>query len=378
MKCLRCLNTDPKYFYEDHGVYYCRKCVGFSRMDVNEKVRPVHLSQKALDVSPQLEYSLTESQKRISHEILNHLRSGKDVFVYAATGAGKTECTFESICAYLKEGKKVVFAISRRQVVLEIAQRLRKAFPTLSIVEVTQGYTSITDGDLIVCTNHQLYRYPYAVDLLIMDEVDAFPYVGNNVLQSIAHQACRGQIMYLSATPDSQSQKEIEEGKMEMVCLFERPHKHPLAVPKVWVLPVFLQVCVTLYYCRLYASENKQVLVFVPRKQDCLWLSKLLRCPYIHSSVEEKDEIMDRFRNKAFPVLVTTTLLERGITVPSVQVIVCMADHIVFTTASLIQIFGRVGRSFQDPKGDALCLCQFQSASIKECVRQVEWMNAHV
>ena len=48
-------------------------------------------------------------------------------------------------------------------------------------------------------------------------------------------------------------------------------------------------------------------------------------------------------------------ILERGITVPSVQVIVCQADHAVFTSASLIQIFGRVGRSFDDPTGKGVC-----------------------
>ena len=52
------------------------------------------------------------------------------------------------------------------------------------------------------------------------------------------------------------------------------------------------------------------------------------------------------FKNRKFQVLVSTTLLERGITVPSVQVIVLSAKHVVFMTASLIQIFGCVGRSF--------------------------------
>ena len=92
---------------------------------------------------------------------------------------GKTEICFESICGYLAQGKKVGFAISRRQVVLEIANRLRRAFPELSVCEVAQGYTQVTDADLIVCTTHQLYRYPYAFDLLILDELDAFPFVGN-------------------------------------------------------------------------------------------------------------------------------------------------------------------------------------------------------
>ena len=97
---------------------------------------------------------------------------------------GKTEICFESICGYLAQGKKVGFAISRRQVVLEIANRLRIAFPELSVCEVAQGYTQVTDADLIVCTTHQLYRYPYAFDLLILDELDAFPFVGNEVLQA--------------------------------------------------------------------------------------------------------------------------------------------------------------------------------------------------
>lgn len=81
------------------------------------------------------------------------------------------------------------------------------------------------------------------------------------------------------------------------------------------------------------------------------------------------------FRNKELDVLVCTTLLERGITIPSVQVVVFKGNHSVFTTASLIQIFGRVGRSFKDPKGEGICLCQFSNQSIKDCVYQISKMN---
>ena len=292
---------------------------------------------------------------------------------------GKTEITFESICWYLSQGKKVGFAISRRQVVLEIAQRLRVAFPELKIVEVCQGFTKETDADLIVCTTHQLYRYPYGFDLLILDELDAFPYVNNEVLQSLSKQACKGQRLLLSATPDEKSKEDIENHQMEMVCLFERPHKHPLCVPKVFVLPKSIQIIYLFFLILKFKKEKKQVLVFVPKKSDCIWMKILLsfvtKVRYIHSSVKDKDACMKDFKDKKFNVLVTTTLLERGITVPSVQVIVMEADHIVFTTASLIQIFGRVGRSFQDPDGEGYCLCQFESRCIKECVKQIQWMN---
>lgn len=379
MKCNRCQNENPKLFTYDHGVYYCRKCIDFSRLEVNEKIEPAKLTHRTWVGEPKLNYSLTPSQVEASHTVYHHLCEGKDVMLYAATGAGKTEICFESICGYLSKGKKVAFAISRRQVVLEIAGRLRIAFPELSICEVAQGYTQITDADIIVCTTHQLYRYPYAFDLLILDELDAFPFVGNEVLQAIANQACVGQKLLLSATPDELSMELVKQKKMELVCLFKRPHKHPLIVPKVIQVSVFIQVWIVLYLCMKFKREGKQILVFVPRKSDGKWLKLLLnifvKTDFIHSSTKDKDRILDRFRNKEMSALVCTTLLERGITIPSVQVVVFKGDHSVFTTASLIQIFGRVGRSFKDPDGKGVCLCQALNKSIKDCVSQISKMN---
>lgn len=293
---------------------------------------------------------------------------------------GKTEITFQSICYYLSYGKKVAFAISRRQVVLEIADRLKKAFPELKVVAVAEGYTDDTDGDIIVCTMHQLYRYPYAFDLLILDEVDAFPFAGNEVLENIVDLASIGQKMYLSATPDEKNMEAIESGKMVLIELFERPHGHDLVVPKVIPASVFIQVMIILIGCIYWKRKGKQVLVFVPRKEDSLWLSYLLgifvRSKPIHSQSDDKDEIMTGFRKHDLDVLVCTTLLERGITVGSVQVIVYQADHSVFTTASLIQIFGRIGRTFKDPSGVGLALCKSRSSALNQCVSQIERMNA--
>lgn len=380
MKCLRCGNTDPKFFTKDHGTYYCRKCIAFSRMDLGKKPQRPLVSHIVYKKGFVLEYDLTNDQKRVSKDTLDYLKKGKSVFVYAATGAGKTEITFESISHYLSMGKKVGFAISRRQVVLEIKDRLSKAFPELKVIAVTQGYTSIVDGDIIVCTDHQLYRYPQVFDLLIMDEVDAFPYVNNTLLQEIAQQACCGQFLYLSATPDEESKKEIQAGRMEMVTLFKRPHGHPLVVPLVKQGSFFYQILCVLYYC--YKWKSKQILLFVPKKEMAQWMAKGLslffKSEYIHSSSKNKDEIMNRFHAKDFRILVSTTLLERGITVPSVQVIVFQADHIVFTTASLIQIFGRVGRSFSDPTGEGVCLCTSLNESIRACIEQLMQMNQSV
>ena len=44
MQCERCKNTDPKYFAYDHGIYYCRKCIAFGRLDVGEKPKVSQVS----------------------------------------------------------------------------------------------------------------------------------------------------------------------------------------------------------------------------------------------------------------------------------------------------------------------------------------------
>ena len=98
MKCYQCGNEDERYFAYDKGVYYCRKCVAFGRMDAYVRKESCHLSTRVIEVSPQLKYELTDKQKAISHKIVEYLKQKKDVFVYAATGAGKTESVFECIC----------------------------------------------------------------------------------------------------------------------------------------------------------------------------------------------------------------------------------------------------------------------------------------
>jgi len=350
--------------------------VAFSRLDAGAQPQIPVLKEPAWKGQIHLDFALTPFQQQASDQILDWLKQGESVFCYAACGSGKTEITFASIDWFLRHRQKVCFAISRRQVVLEIGARLQKAFPGLDVVCVCEGYTSVTDGDLIVCTTHQLYRYPGAFDLLILDELDAFPYRGNALLEHLAAKACRGVKLMLSATPDEVSLSEIEAGRLKVARLFRRPHGQPLPEPRFYLRPVWLQIFGLLW--QLHRMAPRQVLVFVPRIRDGNRLSRLLGCPCIHSQSPDKDDIMRRFSGKEYRVLVSTTLLERGITVPSVQVIVLRADHPVFTMASLVQIFGRAGRSFDDPKGECLCFAASLSDSMRQSADLLHQMNESV
>jgi competence protein ComFA len=74
-------------------------------------------------------------------------------------------------------------------------------------------------------------------------------------------------------------------------------------------------------------------------------------------------------------LLVTTTILERGVTIPESDCIVCGADNPVFDQASLVQIAGRVGRSAAAPGGLVLFLAEKRAQPPRAAIREIKRMN---
>ena len=382
MECLRCGNKDENYFYEDGQGIYCRKCIMFGRMDIGKPVPKTIVKKKVIPCDYHLNYPLTYKQKRAVQAIMYYLKNHQDVLVYAACGAGKTELTMEAIKSYLNQGKKVGFAIARRQVVLEIAQRMQEAFPMLKVVAVCEGHTHVSDGDLIVCTMHQLYRYHGWFDLLVMDEVDDFPYRGNEILARIAAYACVGEKLLLSATPDEEMKKLVQHGKLMMVELFSRPHGYPLIVPSVRQLPKAFQFIYLIYFLSHQRKRKIQTLVFVPTitlaNQLHMGLKWLFKSAVFTSHTINKDELIDLFHQKKYECLFATTVLERGITIKGIDILILQADHPVFNEASLIQMIGRVGRKKEQPTGKGVFLCGRKNQDILNCVKAIQKMNESI
>ena len=67
MRCPRCGNEDPSWFYLGSKGWYCRRCVGFSRRLACEAEEPaVPELSEPLDPQLRLDYPLTPNQKQIS------------------------------------------------------------------------------------------------------------------------------------------------------------------------------------------------------------------------------------------------------------------------------------------------------------------------
>ena len=87
--CLRCRNEDARYFYHGSKGWYCRKCISFKRVLLNEVVESQIGELGVVDGEYSLGFSLTKEQVEVSKQILWYLRNKQSVLVSAVCGAGK-------------------------------------------------------------------------------------------------------------------------------------------------------------------------------------------------------------------------------------------------------------------------------------------------
>ena len=299
------------------------------------------------------DYPLTVYQQEISDKCAFNIQY-RDVLLKAVCGAGKTEIVVESISNYLKKGLKVCYAIARREVVIDLYQRFKTIFNNADVVALYGGHHEKIYGDLIICTTHQLFRYYQNFDLLILDEVDAFPLSGNKELMHIALNSCRGHIIFSTATTNYFLNNILKERDYVELNLFVRPSLKPLIVPSVKYNFRFILI----FELYIYLKKMKnQCIIFVSSKQLCLLLyrlfKKLINCTYVYSDLEDRDKNILDFKEKKYQFIFATTVLERGITIKDVNVVILVFNKQVFDKSSLVQMLGRVGRNFNNPHGEA-------------------------
>lgn len=312
--------------------------------------------------------------------------------IWAVTGAGKTEMIFPLLQSILDAGGRVLVAAPRRDVVLELAPRLSKAFPEETVVTLYGGSPDRWKrGSITLATTHQLLRFRGAFDMVVIDEIDAFPYHNDPMLDYAAKGACKigGKYIYLSATPPTPLQREAAAGRLPHAKVPARFHGHPLPVPqKLKILTV--NRCLQekklppLLVRSLSASLSRgaQVFLFVSRIKHIAPILVLLRKAITNMLIEgtssidpERASKVMSFRNREIRLLVTTTILERGVTVPKSDVFILDADSELFDEAALIQMAGRAGRSKDDPAGRVVFAAPQWTRSQSSAVRQIKAMN---
>ncbi|WP_412988654.1 DEAD/DEAH box helicase [Pediococcus siamensis] len=395
VRCLRCNTRFEKQAVQlPRAAYYCPMCLQLGRVSTLEKFvtfpEPNHFAPKASYLTWQ--GKLTASQKRCSSEVQASFENGRDHLLWAVTGAGKTEMLFPGINAALKAGKRVGLASPRVDVCIELFPRLQAAFEHVEIAllhghqEQPYRYTQLT-----IATTHQLLRFYHAFDILIIDEVDAFPYAQNSQLLYATQRAKKqtGACLYLTATPGDALLQKVRQKQLAVSYLPRRFHGHPLpeiqvklslnwyakivrkAIP--WALKIFLTEC---------EQQQRQFLIFVPHINHLRVAFAAIRQAFpnlklktVYSADAQRLEKVQAMRSQNIDGLITTTILERGVTFPGIDVCVLGADDATFSAAALVQIAGRVGRSPQRPTGNVVFVCAGISRTIKKARQQIKFVN---
>ncbi len=372
--CERCGESDPKYIGYRNGKPYCRRCIKFKGESAPVK------ESKETDNALQIQYSLTKEQRRISTRIIKNYIEGTSTLIKAVCGAGKTELVYGVISYALSKGHSVGFAIPRRDVVIELEERIRRAFPKNSVVSVYGGHHEILSADIVILTTHQIYRYEQYFDLLIMDEVDAFPFSGDPMLLHFSEGSVKRVLVMMSATPEYSLIHYFDEPKHEILELNTRYHHHGLPIPKIVTPIVFLKFDYLLKKLDEYRILKKPVLIFVPTIKIGEKLYKQLKerisgGNFVHSKRRGRQTIINDFKHGKYRYLVTTAVLERGVTIKNLQVIIYDADHEVYTQAALVQISGRVGRKYDAPEGEVIFISSYVTDEMEKAQAEIKSRN---
>ncbi|WP_252312069.1 DEAD/DEAH box helicase [Sinobaca sp. H24] len=396
--CHRCLESDPGLFAAfscarcGQTCTYCRICLEMGRIDTCGVLFSWNGRAPLPEGSASLQWQgeLSSGQQKASDELCRAIANGTELLIWAVCGAGKTEILFRGIEDACLDRRRVLLTTPRADVVMELLPRIRAAFPGL-IVKGLYGGSEERFGyaDIHIATTHQTRRFRDAFDVVIIDEIDAFPFSYDPSLKQAVDKAAKpgAARIYLTATPSRQLKKQARDGELPFIQIPRRYHDYPLPVPTLkWIgnwkkaLKKDRMPPALLAWCEKKTAAGVPVFVFVSSVEQAETAARLLAEKWegtigVHAADPLRHEKIQLFRDKKVPILVTTTILERGVTIKGAEAAVLGAEENIFDEKALVQIAGRVGRSSDQPDGDVMYFHYGKTTAMLEAVRHIQTMN---
>lgn len=307
-------------------------------------------------------YSETEDQLRTIEEVLTDMASGKpmDRLVCGDVGFGKTEVALRAAFVAATFGQVAIITpttlLCRQHFATFTARfknmpfRIRQLSRLVSAKELAQTKKDIADGKVdIVIGTHALLAKTIQFKHLSLVVVDEEQHFGVKQKEALKNLRAETHVLTLTATPIPRTLQMSLTGVRDL-SIIATPPVDRLAV-RTYVMPydpVVMREALLREHFRGGSS-----FVVCPRINDLdemlEHLKKLVpevKIEVAHGQMAAQvlDDIMTRFYDGKFDVLLSTTIVESGIDVPRANtLIIHRADR--FGLAQLYQLRGRVGRS---------------------------------
>jgi transcription-repair coupling factor (superfamily II helicase) len=308
-------------------------------------------------------YEETEDQQRVIAEVLDDMASGKpmDRLVCGDVGFGKTEVAMRAAFAAAMAGYQVAIiaptTLLARQHYTNFAERFRdlplkvgRLSRLVPAAEAAKTKDGIADGtiDIVVGTHAVLAKSLKfkRLGLVVVDEEQRFGVTHKEQLKALKTDV---HMLTLTATPIPRTLQMAMSGLREL-SVIQTPPVDRLAV-RTYVMPwdpvVLREALLREHY------RGGQSFFVVPRIADLPEIEDFLReaVPEVkfvtahgQMSATHVEERMSAFYDKHYDVLLSTTIVESGLDIPSANtMIIHRAER--FGMAQLYQLRGRVGRS---------------------------------
>ena len=326
-------------------------------------------------------YKLTEGQKKILKELDQDVKSNFRMFrlIQGDVGSGKTILAL-ILAAKICESKYQVAYMAPTEI-LSKQQYLqaKKLFGLTNIkVEILTGKTSnkkiilenLSKGkiDLIIGT-HSLFQKQIKfknLGLIIIDEQHKFGVKQRMALAKKGGSNC--DVLLMSATPIPRTMMMSIYGDMDISRLTEKPEQRKEV--RTFVKPE-KKIHEIIPLLKKQISKNNQIFWVCPLIEESKKLNyssavnkfnsvkKIFpnQVGLIHGSLDEKEKnlVINSFINKKIKILVSTTVIEVGIDIPSANTILVENSN-KFGLSQLHQLRGRVGRG----KEESVCILLYK------------------
>lgn len=318
----------------------------------------------------QLPFPLTGAQERALAEILSDLKSPAHMnrLLQGDVGSGKTVVAGLAMYAVHTAGYQSALMVPTEILAEQHFESLSQLFPDLKLALLTGSMKAaerketllaieLGQVDMVIGT-HALIQdgvQYHRLGLVIVDEQHRFGVAQRRILRE---KGDNPDVLMMTATPIPRTLAITAFGDMDVSIIDQMPAGRKPIITR-WVKHEQLEI--VLDWIKKELVKGAQVYFISPliEESEALDLKNAIdleeelqayfggdaRVSLLHGKMksDEKEAIMQDFKNKEVDILVSTTVIEVGVNVPNATIMVIMdADR--FGLSQLHQLRGRVGR----------------------------------
>ena len=357
--------------------------------EIRKKIKKIKKTKKKFEIKKQgeiiskLDFTLTNDQTKTLNEINKDLCSDNKMFrlLQGDVGSGKTIVALLSAFNTINSDFQVAVMAPTEILARQHFLLAKKIYPKNIKIELLSGKSSYKDKkkilnklikkeiDIIFGT-HALFQKKVEfkkLGLIIIDEQHKFGVSQRKKLSDKAGKDC--DVLLMTATPIPRTLTMTIYGDMDLSIIREKPNnRKPVKTyskieSKIEDVIKFIKKEIRLgnqifWVCPLIEESKKIDHSSAVKKSE--YLKKIFpnEVYLLHgkTTIEEKEEILNKFLRNEFKILVSTTIIEVGIDFPNANVII-IENANKFGLSQLHQLRGRVGRGNKESS----CVLMFKS-----------------